>query len=116
MTVFVIALGGLLVGVVARMGTSVVDDARAELAADAAALAAADGLALGEGPSEAARVAVQIAADNGARLTECDCDASPVTVGVEVDRAPGTVTVARASAEVDGVAVSPRRVADPSVP
>lgn len=107
-TVFVVALGGLLVAAVARTGASVVGDARAELAADAAALAAADSLALGDGPVDALRAADRIAQVNGARLTACDCDASPVTVQVELDGAPGTVLVARASAEIDPPGVSPK--------
>ncbi|MEZ5171667.1 MAG: TadE-like protein [Acidimicrobiia bacterium] len=107
-TVFIVALGGLLVAAVARMGTSVVGDARAELAADAAALAAADSLALGEGPIDALQAANRIARVNGARLTACDCDASPVTVKVELDGASGRVLVARASAEIDSLGVSRR--------
>lgn len=87
----------------ARVGTALLARAQAQTAADAAALAAAAALALGGSAASARADAVQTAADNGARLTHCDCGGPRVTVAVEVD-APllGRVARVRSSAEVDG--------------
>jgi secretion/DNA translocation related TadE-like protein len=74
----VLALGA------ARLGGAIVARARADAAADAAALAAADMLALGRGERAAAVAAGETAADNGARLVDCDCAGRIATVRVEV--------------------------------
>jgi Flp pilus assembly protein TadG len=70
---------------VARLGGAVVDAARAQTAADAAALAAVEGGAV---------AAERLAEMNGARLVSCVCDSDPVEVTVIVGRARA---VARAS-------------------
>lgn len=108
--VSIVALGvlvfalGLTLGA-ARLGAALVGRARAESAADAAALAAADELALGQGSVEAEAAATATAARNGARVVECDCAGDGATVVVEID-VPGLSFVAgparaRARAEVD---------------
>ena len=97
----VIVLAALLCMAVARLGSGVVEKARANNAADAAALAAADGLALGRLPARACAIARQTAIDNGARLLACSGGASPTHVTVaEVTVAMGEAR-ARARAEVD---------------
>jgi secretion/DNA translocation related TadE-like protein len=68
----------------ARLGVAVIARGRADTAADAAALAAADMLALGRGPADARVAARQTARDNGAELSSCDCDGQFVTVEVAV--------------------------------
>ena len=67
---------------VARVGSAVVLKARADNAADAAALAGADALALGHSASVATHDARVAASENGARLLECACsgDVAEVTV------------------------------------
>jgi hypothetical protein len=82
---------------VAKLGRGAVDAARAQSAADAAALAAADQLALGHDSQAAARTASSTAHENGARLLTCDCGGSVAEVEVEIrGRAR-----ARSRAEVD---------------
>ena len=87
-----------------RLGIALVGRARAENAADAAALAAADMIALGRAPDTATDAAQRTAAANGARLVSCDCRGSAATVVVEVDVSgvgvPGAVARGRARAEV----------------
>jgi secretion/DNA translocation related TadE-like protein len=84
----------LMLGV-ARLGHSASDKARAETAADAAALAAAGVLArAGSGPAAAA-AASETAASNGGHLDECSCTGRSSTVEVTVGDA-----TARARAEV----------------
>lgn len=86
-----------------RVGAAMTVQARAENAADAAALAAADTLALG-GDAEAARFAARKwARANGAQLVECDCSGSEAEVEVEVPPIAGLSKPgrARARAEVD---------------
>lgn len=105
----VLAAGG------ARLGAALVLRARAETAADAAALAAADALALGRGAaasSEAARVAAD---DNGAVLLECRCRGEVAQVLVRtVAGVFGRTARARARAEVDQrCVVLPLRCARP---
>jgi len=100
-----VVVAGLLCYGVARVGVAAVLRTRAENAADAAALAAADRLALGEG-SQAARAAADATArDNMARLVECDCTGGAAEVVVELDVGvpiPGFPPVqARARAEID---------------
>jgi secretion/DNA translocation related TadE-like protein len=90
---------------VARLGAAAVLRARAETAADAAALAAAAHLAQGESSGRAAAVAADAALDNGARLVSCDCRGTAAEVEVALDAPPGLgmpgAVRARARAEVD---------------
>jgi secretion/DNA translocation related TadE-like protein len=81
---------------VARVGTATAEKARADTAADAAALAGADTLALGRQPSDAVESARAAAADNDARLVSCSCRGDAVEVVVAIGRARG-----RARAEID---------------
>ncbi|MCA1841920.1 MAG: helicase [Actinobacteria bacterium] len=86
--------GVLLCGVVAvaaaltlglgRVATAGLAVARAQTAADAAALAAAGELAAGRSGGEAERIASLTASANGARLLRCDCGGSAVIVAVTV--------------------------------
>ena len=86
--------GVLLCGVVAvtavltlglgRLATAVLVTSRAQIAADAAALAAAGELAAGRSVGEAERIASQTASANGARLLRCDCGGPAVIVAVTV--------------------------------
>ena len=80
----VVALGFALVMGAARLGTAVVARARADTAADAAALAAADMLALGRDASAAEVAARETAAANGGRLVSCACAGPFATVVIEV--------------------------------
>jgi secretion/DNA translocation related TadE-like protein len=95
-----VALALILCFGVARVGSAVVLKSRAEIAADAAALAGADSLALGHSAAAAADAARVVAADNGARLVTCSCSGDVAEVEVElvgeVGRAHG-----HARAEVD---------------
>jgi hypothetical protein len=93
--VIVVLAGMVLVGL-GRAGGAAVRSARAETAADAAALAAADALARHEGAAAARTAAVGAAADNGGLLTRCDCGDDHAEVVVVVGDATG-----RARAEVD---------------
>jgi hypothetical protein len=79
-----------------RVGGAAVLQARADTAADAAALAAADALALDRGPSGAAAAARTAAALNRARLVSCSCAGAAAEVVVQIGRAHG-----RARAVVD---------------
>ena len=97
---FVLALG------LARVGVALVAHARARTAADAGALAAAEGLALGADPATAAAEAAAAAHDDGAARTTCAWAGPRVVVDVEVDvPVLGRVARARAAAEVRGVVV-----------
>ena len=69
----------------ARLGGALIGRARAESAADAAALAAADRLALGGGAEAARTAATRTAASNDARLVSCVCTGASAAVVVEVD-------------------------------
>ncbi len=84
---------------VGRLGGAAVSSARADAAADAAALAAADMLALGRGAGAAEAAARQTAAANGARLMTCRCTGPTVTVALVLTGTSGTAT-GRARAEV----------------
>jgi secretion/DNA translocation related TadE-like protein len=107
-TVIAIALvmisAALLFGV-ARIGLATVLRTRAANAADAAALAAADQLALGYDSARARAAAEATAADNGAVLVVCACDGTSAEVVVRFAFTvpiPGFSDVeARARAEVD---------------
>ena len=79
--------------------------ARADAAADAAALAAADQLTLGEGPAAATAAAAEVASANGARLVTCYCAglSAEVLVSVSGTGPPGLPSRVggRARAEAD---------------
>jgi secretion/DNA translocation related TadE-like protein len=95
--VLLVALGGMVAA--ARAGVVLVGEARADTAADAAALAAADVLALGKGrPEPAARDA---ASRNGARLVSCDCRDTHAEVVVEVKLRGGSASKVRARARAE---------------
>jgi secretion/DNA translocation related TadE-like protein len=96
MMVAAIALAAVMMVGVARVGGAAGRRARADNAADAAALAAADQLALGQGAHAAVGAARSTAEANGARLTSCECDGTAAEVAVVVGDATG-----RARAEVD---------------
>ncbi len=81
---------------IGRVGGAAVLQARADTAADAAALAAADTLALGRGSSDAVRAARAAALLNRARLVSCACAGDAAEVVVRLGRAHG-----RARAVVD---------------
>jgi secretion/DNA translocation related TadE-like protein len=81
----VLVIGLVLVMGAARLGGALVGRARAESAADAAALAAADRLAFGGGTGAARAAAADTAASNDARLVSCDCSGTTAEVVVEVD-------------------------------
>ena len=89
---------------IARVGGAAVLQARADTAADAAALAAADALALGEGADAAQAAARATAASNDAHLVSCVCSGTTAEVVVDVDvpgiGALGAVARGRAKAEV----------------
>jgi secretion/DNA translocation related TadE-like protein len=78
-----IVIAMLLSFAVARLGGAVVEKSRANTAADAAALAAADRLARGDSAAEACRAARAAAVDNAGRLLSCRCVAASVEVIVE---------------------------------
>ena len=104
LAVAIVVLGVVLTMGAARLGGALVGRARAETAADAAALAAADALALGRGADVAASEARVTAARNDARLVSCACTGTHADVVVEVD-VPGlgilgAVARGRAGAEV----------------
>lgn len=102
--VSIIVIAVLLVGVAvaiaaARAGVVLIGQARAETAADAAALAAADTLALGRrGPEAAARDA---ALRNGARLVSCDCGGTHAEVVVEIRLRGATASKVRGRARAE---------------
>jgi secretion/DNA translocation related TadE-like protein len=69
-------VGMLLCTAMVKLGGAVVEKSRANNAADASALAAADGLALGWTSADACAAARSTAADNGARVLTCRSTAS----------------------------------------
>jgi len=81
----VLVIGLVLVMGAARLGGALVGRARAESAADAAALAAADRLASGDGAGAARAAATDTAHSNDARLVSCECEGTTAEVVVEVD-------------------------------
>jgi len=112
-SVSVLLAVGILIVLVLTMGVADVGEvllarSRARAAADAAALAAADELALPTGADPGA-LAAEYAARNGATLTACKCDVgtfeADVAVTVHVDGlllfAGARDAVARARAVVD---------------
>jgi secretion/DNA translocation related TadE-like protein len=99
----VFVLGMALMLGATRLGVAMLARARAETAADAAALAAADTLALGGGAAAATDQAAAVAEANGARLVGCDCSGPFATATVEVDvPVLGRIARARSRAEVTG--------------
>ncbi|HEX6311480.1 MAG TPA: Rv3654c family TadE-like protein [Acidimicrobiia bacterium] len=98
----IVVLGLALTAGAGRLGSALVARARADAAADAAALAAADMLALGRGSEAAVAAAHDTAAANGAALVRCECAGRDALVVVEV-AATGILAVpaeGRARAEV----------------
>ena len=103
--VSVIALSGVGLALVlclgvARVGSAAVLQSRADNAADAAALAGADALALGDTSRAAADAARSAASDNGALLVTCSCSGDVAEVAVEMVGAVGRAH-GHARAEVD---------------
>jgi secretion/DNA translocation related TadE-like protein len=97
----------LLCTAVARVGGAAAEKSRANNAADASALAAADRLALGESPAAACAIARQTATDNGAQLLTCRSDGRvDEPMAAEVTLAIGAAH-AQSRAEVDGPVVAP---------
>jgi secretion/DNA translocation related TadE-like protein len=91
-----VVLGAVLCIGIGRVGGAAVERARADLAADAAALAAADQLALGHAADDAYAAARDAAANNSGRLISCTCRRRAAEVVVAIGRARG-----HARAEVD---------------
>ncbi len=85
-----IVVAGMLMLAAAHLGGAAARKARADTAADAAALAAADQLALGRSASQAVATARAVAGDNGATLVSCVCAGSSAQVTVDLDDARST--------------------------
>jgi hypothetical protein len=81
-----VVLAGALCIVVARVGGVAADRARADTAADAAALAAADELAQQHDCAAATAAARQVATANSATFDACSCDAHSALVMVHIGR------------------------------
>jgi len=94
-----VALAAVVCLGVGRVGGAAMLAARADTAADAAALAGADALALGRGPSSALRSARAAASLNHARLVSCTCAGAEAEVVVQLGRAHGH---ARAVVDLSG--------------
>ena len=97
----VLVFGLLLTLGVGRLGIAMIGRARADTAADAAALAAADSLALGRTSTDAIEAARVTARSNGARLVVCECEGASAAVVVETDLGVLGVARGRAKAVVD---------------
>ncbi len=99
-----LALAVVLTLAIGSLGGAVVLAGRAEAAADAAALAAADSVALGN-RSSACAAASRVAELDGAHLVECDLETDAVEVLVQLtgdDRSvAGHRVRARSRAEID---------------
>jgi secretion/DNA translocation related TadE-like protein len=99
-----IALAVVLIVAITALGGAVVLAGRAEAAADAAALAAADSVALGRA-AVACDSARSVAAADRATVIECAVEPDAVEVLVELTDAPpsalGRAVRARSRAEVD---------------
>jgi secretion/DNA translocation related TadE-like protein len=80
----IVVIGLALTAGAGRLGSALVARARADSAADAAALAAADMLALGRGAGAAVAAARDTAAANGGMLVRCECAGDDALVVVEV--------------------------------
>ena len=101
-SILMLALVGIAVMLclgVGRVGGAAVLQARADTAADAAALAGADALALGRSPADAWRAARSAASLNQARLVSCSCAGAAAEVVVQIGRAHGH---ARAVVDLSG--------------
>jgi hypothetical protein len=81
---------------IARVGNAALLQSRADTAADAAALAGADVLAVGGSAEAAIRAARAAAASDRARLVSCSCEGAAAEVVVMIGRAHG-----HARADVD---------------
>ncbi len=92
--------GCVLVLGLATLGGAAVTRARADTAADAGALAAADQVALGASADLACAAARATVDRNGSRLVACIADAAGVTVRVTRE-GHGLVATAHARAEID---------------
>lgn len=92
----IVVLAGLVLIGLGRAGSAAGRSARAETAADSAALAAALTLGHGGDTPAAALAAASAAADNGATLRRCDCNGHHAEVTVTIGDATG-----RARAEFD---------------
>jgi secretion/DNA translocation related TadE-like protein len=103
----VVVVTMLLFTSIARLGGAAAEKSRANSAADASALAAADRLAQGQSPAQACTVARRTATDNGARLLTCRAGAGTgETSAAEVTLELGDAH-ARSRAEVDAPAGAP---------
>jgi secretion/DNA translocation related TadE-like protein len=100
MAAAMVVVAVVLAAEVARLGTAAVARARAESAADAAALAAATALARGESPEQARAAAADTARGNGARLARCVCAGRRADVTVTLGNRLRGGVVASASAEI----------------
>jgi secretion/DNA translocation related TadE-like protein len=109
----VVVIGLVLSMGAARLGLALVGRARAETAADAAALAAADALALGQSAARAQAAAEETAANNGAALVSCGCEGTEADVVVEVDL-PGLGALAGAARGHAKAEVRPECFAGPA--
>jgi secretion/DNA translocation related TadE-like protein len=89
MTAAIVVAGMLMLGA-AQLGGAGTRKARADTAADAAALAAADELALGRPGVEAANAARTVADANGAVLVSCVCAGRSAQVTVVFHDAKST--------------------------
>jgi secretion/DNA translocation related TadE-like protein len=87
--VAVVGIAVMLCLGIGRVGGAAVLQARADTAADAAALAGADALALGRPPADAVRSARSAALLNGAQLVSCTCAGDTAEVEVRLGRAHG---------------------------
>lgn len=81
----VVVVGMYLVLGLSRVGVTAIVRARADTAADAAALAAADMLALGREPGIAVAAARETARTNGAELVACRCTGHEALVRVRMN-------------------------------
>jgi secretion/DNA translocation related TadE-like protein len=97
--VAVVGIAVILCLGIGRVGSAAVLQARADTAADAAALAGADALALGRSPSEVVRAARMAASLNEGRLLSCACAGDAAEVVVKLGRAHGH---ARAVVDLSG--------------
>ena len=100
----VVVIGAVLSLGAARLGGAIIGRPRADTAANGAALAAADALALGNDAGAAEAAARATAASNDAHLVSCVCSGTTAEVVVVVDvpgiGALGAVADGRAKAEV----------------
>lgn len=109
----VLVIAVLLCTAVARLAGAAREKARAENAADAAALAAADGMALGDTVVRACARAHDTAAENGARLLSCTNRNSGMQVRVQLDDARAEARAEFARFERIEVRMSPNPVSEP---